>query len=435
MLFRSTIKRDIESDIPLEFVKRVNIQKSYIDFINGHRLLFRPYDDEGKLRSLNVSMFIIVEASEVNAGIFSQLKTRLRNMNAAIPDLDENGIQKRDSKGRPIYKHDWRKGIIETNPDAGWVRSDVLLAADKINKHGHVQDEYLQNDTLVDPRIAIHIAATDCNVYLPVDFVAENTHGKPDWWVARFIYGSFNYAEGMVYPKVMNCVCEPIEIPPHWKRMVAFDYGLNDDSVYVLGAIDEEKGLLYIYKEARTTQSNVEELARLFFKSTEDIPYGMLYKQPIIDPKSGPKRDYQKRTLSDHFLEYGIAFMPGQVSKVARILRTNTYMETGRLRIFNDCVALIEELKEYKYEPSELGKPASGKPVDKNDHGISALEWIVMELPADPKMLYGGAYDESGTRWLKPMRTLDRQRENYNPILPGQFDYDEDDTSPLWDAY
>ena len=55
----------------------------------------------------------------------------------------------------------------------------------------------------------------------------------------------------------------------------------------MFGAIDEDKGIVYIYKEARTNNKNIEELAKLFFKETEDIPVGGWYTMPILDPRVG----------------------------------------------------------------------------------------------------------------------------------------------------
>ena len=117
---------------------------------------------------------------------------------------------------------------------------------------------------------------------------------------------------------------------------MAYDYGLSDDSVYLFGAVDEANGILYVYKEVRTNNRSVEELAKMFFENTTDIPVGGWICPPIIDPKSAPKRDYDKKSLADHFLEYGISFKPGHISLDARIYRLNTYLETGRIRIM-DC--------------------------------------------------------------------------------------------------
>lgn len=176
-----------------------------------------------------------------------------------------------------------------------------------------------------------------------------------------------------MYPNAPACVCDPVEVRPEWRRIVAFDYGLADPSVFLFGAVDEKNNLLYIYKEVREVDNNVEQLATVFKKACEDIPVGGMLTTPIIDPKSGPKRDYEKKSLADHFLDYGIAFQPGFVNKEARIFRTNTYIESGKLRIFNTCTDLIRELREYKFRSDDkMSSGFSDKPEDGNDHSISA---------------------------------------------------------------
>ena len=303
--YEQTIKRDIENDLPAAFVAETSVQKQYFDFINGHRLMFRPLDDQGKLRSYNLTMFVIVEASEVDAEIYSQLKTRLRNLRATTPCKDEAGniLYTRTNRGVliPQIEFDWREGIIESNPDSGWVRSDVLMVSDTIRTYGTVTDEYIVPDTSKDDATSSHIAATDINQFLPPGFIKENIKNKPPWWIARFIKGSFAYSEGLVYPNAMKSVIPAFAIPKEWKRLVAFDYGLTDAADYVCAAIDEIHGELHIYKEARTSNRNIEELAKLYYDVISDIHSGGLLAQPIIEPKSGPKPDNKKKTIDDHF--------------------------------------------------------------------------------------------------------------------------------------
>ena len=179
----------------------------------------------------------------------------------------------------------------------------------------------------------------------PPGFIKENIKNKPPWWIARFIKGSFAYSEGLVYPNAMKSVIPAFTIPREWKRLVAFDYGLTDAADYLCAAIDEIHGELHIYKEARTSNRNIEELAKLYYEVTSDIPSGGLLGQPIIDPKSGPKRDYNKKTLGDHFLDFGISFKPGFINIDARVFRLNTYIESNKLKIHDCCLYLIEELK------------------------------------------------------------------------------------------
>jgi phage terminase large subunit len=398
--YEQTIKRDIEQDIPRDFVENVSVQKSYIDFINGHRLMFRPFDNADKMRSYNIDMFIVVEASEVSPDVYAQLKTRLRNMAATVPERDEKGhpVVEYTPEGVPIpkVKADWRVGIIESNPDSGWIKNDVLMVSSEIHKHGNIFDVYDVPENEKDKYTSSHVATTSVNRFLPKDFLEEITKNKPMWWVNRYINGSFSYAEGLVYPRASECIVPTFIVPKEWKRIIAFDYGLSDDAVFLFGALDEANGLLYIYKEVRVNNRNVEDLAKLYFKHTKDIPQGGLLTQPIIDPKSGPKRDYQKKSLADYFLDYGICFKPGYINVNARVYRLNTYIESGKLKIMDCCEGLIKELKNYKFPSKQIGKHTPDKPVDKDNHAINPLEWIVMDLPADPKRLMYGVYNRHG---------------------------------------
>ena len=398
--YEQTIKRDIEKDIPKAFIENVSAQKAYVDLINAHRLMYRPLDDADKLRSYNLSMFIIVEASEVDGEIFTQLKTRLRSSAAILP--------KRDAKGNIIYKRignatvpveatNWTKGIIESNPDSGWLKRHVLEVSSQIYRHGNTMDKVEPDPEIADPAISSHICASDANPYLPKDFKNNLIKNKPLYWVARYFYGSFSYAEGLVYPAAAQCICETFQVPAHWRRICAFDYGLNDDSAWVFGAVSPKENVLYIYKEIVINNRNIRELADLFKEGSRDIAPGNWICPPIIDPKSAPKRDYEKKSLADHFLEYGIVFKPGFVNLDARIYALNTYFESGRLKIMDCCKYLIKELKDYKFQERTLTNDAvSAKPVDKNNHAINPLEWIVMELPKDPANLVHGVYNRHG---------------------------------------
>jgi len=378
--YEQTIKRDIENDLPATLIRYVNTQKSYIDLVNGSRIMFRPFDDPEKLRSLNLSMFIIVEASETNGDTYHQLRTRLRNSAAFTPD------------------YDWRSGIIETNPGAGWIRSDVLLNAASIQVHGSTHEQYPPSLT-PDQDLSVHITSTDANRYLPPNFIQELTINKPQWWVQKYVYGSFQYAEGLVYPSAQKSIVEPFEIPKHWKRLIACDYGLADKFAYLAAALDPQ-GIVYIYKNDTTNNKSIEELSARYYDFTRDIPQGGMYTAPLLDPKSGAKRDYNKKTLYDHFLDYGIYFQPGHIQIDARVFRVNTYLESGKLKIFNTCTDLCEEIQNYKFPEKSLGTSHinADKPIDKDNHSINPLEWICMALPADPKRLTYGSFHPSSFR-------------------------------------
>lgn len=435
--YEQTIKRDIEYDIPKAFVQASSTMKAYYDFQNGHRLLFRPFDDVDKLRSYNLTSFVIVEASECKKEVFTQLKTRLRNTAAGKQKMDENGpvFLNKGNQAIPVMEADWRRGIIESNPDSGWIRTDVVLRSGTLQKHGDVLDEFKIPEEDQDPFISTHITTSAVNAFLPENFIEQNSQGKTKWWIQKYLYGSFQYAAGLVYPNALQYIVDDFEIPKHWKRIIAYDYGLSDDSVFLLGAIDEEKGLVYIYDEVVTSDKNIAELARLYFEVTSDIPSGGMVTAPIIDPKSGSKRDYDKKTLADHFLDYNIAFKPGAINKDARVYRTNTYIELGFLRIMKKCRYLINQLREYKFKTDGSDELTfTDKPEDKNDHAIVCLEWILMELPADPRNLLFGIYNKKGQD-LTLTESQAKEKEYANWVFADEEDNFMDSAfdSPMFD--
>lgn len=389
--YEQTLLRDFEKSFPAAFMEGRSQQKGYLDFINGARLMLRPFDDPDKLRSNNYSLVVMLEASEINADAFHQLKTRLRNTAATYKEWD------------------WRKLICESNPDSGWIRTDVLLLSDTITQHGkfaHEDYEPLRKQLTLDPNISSHVASTDVNYYLPADYIEVNSKNKPDWWIKRFLYGSFSFAEGLVYPHAVNCIVKtprdsegkPLTPKhfPDWKILVAHDYGLMDEATFVFAAVDRNRNKLIVYKVVHTNNAALKELAALFKQHTADIAFGQLYTTPIIDPKNN-KRDYDKKDLISHYADYGITFKPGHVNVEARIIRLNDYIESGYLEIWDCCDFLIKEITDYKFKPKTLDDRSSdNRPIDANNHAINALEWIGMELPANPRALFFPAYDEFG---------------------------------------
>lgn len=417
--YEQTILRDFEKSFPEAFLESRSQQKGYLDFINGARIMLRPFDDPDKLRSNNYSLAVIVEASECVAEAFHQIKTRLRNTAATVPLLDEEGNQVRDEQGHPIYKGDWRKLICESNPDSGWIRTDLLLVSDTITQYGRfAKEEYddLQSELEKDSAISSHVASTDVNTYLPSDYIAVNSRNKPEWWIRRFLYGSFKFAEGLVYPNAMKCVVptprdsegRPLTPRhfPDWRILIAHDYGLMDEATFVYAAVDRARNKLIVYKVDHTNNAALKDLATLFKRGSSDIAFGQMYTTPIIDPKNN-RRDYDKKDLISHYQDYGITFKPGFINVEARIIRLNDYIESGSLEIWDCCTFLIKELREYKFKPKTLNeKDSKNVPIDAGNHAINGLEWICMELPASPNRLYLSGFDQFG-------RPLDRNA-NYD---------------------
>ena len=98
------------------------------------------------------------------------------------------------------------------------------------------------------------------------------------------------------------------------------------------------------------------------------------------------------------------------------------------------CGGLIREIKNYKFPDRTLDANKSyDKPIDKTNHAVNPLEWMVMELPDDPRNILQGVYNKFGRdvnsvpenkRWLPhaledddpPFRDFEESAFNIAPI-------------------
>ena len=74
-----TAKKQILEMLPAELIVKYNQQDNIITLTNGYEILFRSFDNEQKLRSLNLCHVYMEEANGTEYSIFTQLQTRLRH--------------------------------------------------------------------------------------------------------------------------------------------------------------------------------------------------------------------------------------------------------------------------------------------------------------------------------------------------------------------
>ena len=370
-------------------------QKDILICKNGHTVIFRPLDDEGKLRSLNLTSFWIEEASEVKFEIFVQLQTRLRNKATK-----------------------YHQGILTSNPDMGWIKSEFVLKAHEIRNS---ETEYHQLEEEINSHFSVHIAPTYLNTYLPEDYWESTAKGKPDWWINRYLKGSFEHTEGQVYPMFAEHVVTPFDIPERWERWAAADFGLRHPTVMLAGAVDPNSGILYIYKEHYQKETPLHEHAAIMNKEIlKPIPPGRLRKI-VGDPKGKARNEKDMRSTFDYYAEYGIYFEPG-INKIEDgIIKVFNYFTLGKVKIFNTCRMTIWEGTRYKYPKQELleKKNSSELPMDKDNHAMDALRYMIAELPDDPHQLLNESMNRAeyyGTRnedtWL-PHALQEEQKEEW----------------------
>lgn len=74
-----TAKKQILDMLPSELIKHHDKTKGILTLTNGYEIMFKSFDDEQKLRSLNLCHCYLEEANGTDFSIFTQLQTRLRH--------------------------------------------------------------------------------------------------------------------------------------------------------------------------------------------------------------------------------------------------------------------------------------------------------------------------------------------------------------------
>lgn len=342
---------------------------------NGHEIIVYASDNEEKIRSLNLTAFWIVEASGVDYKIFTQLQTRLRNRAAIV----------KDSQGYEI-EHRFM-GIVESNPEEGWIRDEFLLRSGRIFASKSVDTSSYDKLKTKKPESAYHsfLSASVDNTYLPKTFIADTCVGKSDKWIRKYIYCYLEVKDGAVYPEFMDCLVDPFPIPKDWLRIYGFDKGWSDATCLCCGAIDPYKGICYVYDEYYESQKPVTYHGR---RVKEMIDGTEMYKPIQADPSVRNKSDRDGVSYQDYFYQTsGVWLAEGNNSILDGIDRVRDFMYMGKLKVFTSCVNIKEEAGDYVWKKDKDGT-TQDNPVDRRNHLMDALRYMCMGLPMDLRDCY-----------------------------------------------
>lgn len=392
-LKKTTLKTLFNEIIPPPLIERYNVSNGEIELINGFIFYVIPSDDETKLRSINAGIIHVEEASGISVNIYNQLLTRMRD-----PFVKDKLI------------------VVCSNPDSGWIKSIIYDNDKRIDPRHPEHEDY-------NPDMRCYVWKTALNKYLPEDFIEVNSRNKPLWWRRKFLEGSMEHSEGAVYPNFSKCVIDPLPvdekttdeygIPKDWERVIGMDWGARNPTAVPFGAIDPKNGEIIIYNEYYVPNRLLPDHAKHLKPLIDVIPAGRL-RFMVADPSIKNKTDVVNgKSVQSLFQEYGMYFQPGNNHIEAGILRVNSYIERGKLKVYYTCVNTVREHLNYKFPELDMDsdKNLDEKPVKKDEHSCDALRYLMMRLPDDPDELKNDAFSP-------PKR--------YSTKTNDEFDYEDD---------
>lgn len=378
-LKRTTLKTFFNEICPPPLIESYNKTEGEIKLVNGFVFYTIPSDDEEKLRSINAGLIHMEEASGIKRTIYDQLLTRLRDP----------------------FVHN-KLFMVCSNPDLGWIKEVFADNPKRADPNHPEHNEY-------NPFVYTFIWETALNKFLPPDFIEMNSKGKPEWWIKRYLKGSFDHSEGMVYPNIMNVIIDPLAvvtegkgrtdkygIPEHWERFVTLDHGLRNPTAVYFHAIDPDKGEVVTYNEYYVAGRLVPDHAKALAPLINEILPGRL-RFLVADPSIRNKTDpVNGKSVQGLYQEYGLYFTEGNNSVEAGILRVNSYIERGKWKVYRTCINLLKEGIGYKFPElsmDDANENLDERPIKANDHAMDSIRYGFMRLPDDPELLKTLSYE------------------------------------------
>lgn len=358
--------------LPRKFVTKWTDTKADIEIklTNGHEIIGMASDDEEKLRSMDITGFLIEEASGIKPEIFQECVRRSRNVAGVI-----NGV--------PHYL-----GLVISNPAQGFIR-ELLFSCSKIYGSKSIEkvvETYKDRIKNPNPDMEAFLSSSRDNTYLPKGFIEKVINSLTPQQVRLYVDCIIEYAEGAVYPDFLQHLCDRFEIPKDWHYYLAHDPGIADPAAVLLIAQNPETGELYACDEYYKTDQVITQVGKAIEDMIKDIPAGMLHT-PLIDPSANKRNKINRRTYKQQMqIEHNIVFKDANNRIEDGIAKTRDMFYRNKIWIFRDLVNTISEGCEYRYptlEERNHNKNIGDLPIDKNNHLMDCLRYICQEVPYD----------------------------------------------------
>lgn len=177
--------------------------------------------------------------------------------------------------------------------------------------------------------------------------------------------------EGQVFPVSRSAIsCAPFEIPDHWPRIAAIDFGWDHPTACVWLAWDRDADVLYAY-DCYAQSKVVPIIHAAAIKPKGDwIPMMWPHDGLQHDKGSGEQLAQQYRDQGVKMHRERVTFPDGTSGVEAGVLEILQRFQTGRLKIFSHLEGLFGELVTYHRK--------DGLIVKEDDDRISAMRYAIM---------------------------------------------------------
>ncbi len=213
------------------------------------------------------------------------------------------------------------------------------------------------------------------------------------------LYGDWDIFEGQYFDEWNReiHVVSPFEIPHHWRRYAAMDYGLDMLAVYFI-AVDDG-GKAYVYKEIYRSGLIISRAANLI-KAVKTEAVHTFYAPPDL----WNRRQDTGKSVAEIFASMGIYLTKASndrqngwyaLKEFLHIQTDERGKADSKLKIFSNCVNLIRTLPALTHDSKNVNDVSSTP--HEYTHGPDALRYFCVmhrENPPTDSIIFSG-YGES----------------------------------------
>jgi len=213
----------------------------------------------------------------------------------------------------------------------------------------------------------------------------------PETQRKQLLEGNWDIVSGAAFSEFnrKHHVCKPFEIPAHWRKFRAADWGFDQHACCLWFAVDDNNQI-YVYRELYVRKMLAPDFADkvLELEQGENISYG------ILDGKTWAQRGDTGPSIAESMIKRGCVWRKADQSRGSRVAGVQEVHKrlqlkhlqdevTGEIRlkpnltIFENCYNLIRTL------PSLPVDKTNSEDVDTHaeDHAFDALKYGLMSRP------------------------------------------------------
>lgn len=268
--------------------------------------------------------------------------------------------------------------------------------------HKHLKDRFITK--LIDKSEQYHFipSLVDDNPILMRDpLYLEQLEQEPSKVMREaFRHGNWDIMAGQYFNELSRDVhfIEPFEIPEHWNRFGAYDYGYNHPAAWMWFAVDED-GVVYLYRELIQAGLALDEQAERVLAFSDSLNLIFWSGADCWTTKKAGSP-----TIAEDLVKMGVRLKPAHIDRIQGASQLRMYLRQNdqkepRFKIFNTCPITFDCLSRMVHNPSNVedvlkvdsveGDPWTGDDAyDCCRYGLMSRPRVSVKLKRRPKDAY-----------------------------------------------